>query len=172
MQPGDGDAVGQGQRQAVPCDNSGRHGDLGEAGERVSGGRMRLIELSAPVGKLVVAQRMVFAESGAGEPGGEPGGDLLLPKNSAFLSGHSKNPNVDTMGFSVTSSSPGKQVPIQGRLLGPDIACAKSLMVKAHFAKGHPCTNLEDWPTVGITLTSRQQRGILKKAPIWINHQI
>ena len=69
-------------------DNRGRHGDFGEAGERVGGGRQRLLELSAPVGKLVIAQCIVFAESGAGEPGGKPGRELLLPKNGAFLSRH------------------------------------------------------------------------------------
>ena len=42
----------------------------------------------------------------AGEAGVKPGSDLLLPKISAFLSGHSGNPNVDTMGFSVTSYPP------------------------------------------------------------------
>jgi len=41
---------------------------------------------------------------------------LRLPKSGAFWRGHSGNPNVDTMGFRVTISFSGKQVPIQGRL--------------------------------------------------------
>ena len=52
----------------------------------------RLFELFTPVSKLVIDQCLAFAKGVAGEAGVKPGGDLLSPKISTFLSGHSENP--------------------------------------------------------------------------------
>ena len=55
------------------------------------GPRPQAVRAFAPVCKLVMISAWLFAKGVAGEAGVKPGSDLLLPKISTFLSGHSGN---------------------------------------------------------------------------------